>query len=125
MSIALERPDGEAFASEGFGDFPAAALEADVVLAGRHAAHCLVLRIVRLRQLGRHRVSRPGAVSPRCRERQGAPEALRDCSPSMKSTSAPLRTIAASASASQFVSLMQPCDEVFEIWLGSGVPWMP
>jgi putative transposase len=38
-AILRERPDGEAFAAEGFGDFPVPALESDTALGLRDAAH--------------------------------------------------------------------------------------
>src|SRR6185312_16709168 len=71
-------PDGEAFAPEGFGDFPESAFEADIVFGAGHGAHNLVLAIFDFGQdcgecpragavsLGRHRhadrLMRPLAV---------------------------------------------------------------
>lgn len=47
------------------------------------------------------------------------------CSSPMKSTGVPLATADASASASQLVSRMQPCDSDLLTLDGSAVPWMP
>lgn len=41
------------------------------------------------------------------------------------STGTPFFSRLASSSASQLVSLTQPCEKVLSILLGAGVPWMP
>src|SRR4051812_15411743 len=70
-----------------------------------------------------HPDRRRSGRSPRTKTDDALPVAI--VQPPLISTGVPFLTRWASASASQFVRWMQPCEKVLPTFSGSGTPWMP